>query len=121
MYFLDDHLFGNTQLASSLFEGMRGMGRVFQGAATVKSILEGDLIEKAAKAGLRSLFVGFETFSSENLKQSNKLQNQKHSYEKAVKRLHDLGIMINGSFVFGFVITSYSIHYTKLYEICMFN
>jgi len=101
LYFLDDHLFGNTQLASSLFEGMRGMGRVFQGAATVKSILEGDLIEKAAKAGLRSLFVGFETFSSENLKQSNKLQNQKHSYEKAVKRLHDLGIMINGSFVFG--------------------
>ena len=101
LYFLDDHLLGNPKLASELFEGMRGMNRVFQGAATVKSILEGDLIEKAAKAGLRSLFVGFETFSPENLKQSNKSQNLKLDYERAVQRLHDLGIMINGSFVFG--------------------
>jgi radical SAM superfamily enzyme YgiQ (UPF0313 family) len=101
LYFLDDHLLGNPTFASEVFEGMRGMNRVFQGAATVKSILEGDLIEKAAKAGLRSLFVGFETFSPENLKQSNKSQNLMMDYEKAVKRLHDLGIMINGSFVFG--------------------
>ncbi len=101
LYFLDDHLFGNRKLASELFEGMRGMNRVFQGAATVKSILEGNLIEKAAHAGLRSLFVGFETFSPENLKQSNKNQNLKLDYERAVRRLHDLGIMINGSFVFG--------------------
>lgn len=68
LYFLDDHLLGNPKLAGELFEGMKGMNRVFQGAATVKSILEGNLIEKAAKAGLRSLFVGFETFSPENLK-----------------------------------------------------
>nr|WP_319401681.1 radical SAM protein [uncultured Carboxylicivirga sp.] len=101
LYFLDDHLLGNPKLASELFEGMKGMNRVFQGAATVKSILEGDLIEKAAQAGLRSLFVGFETFSPENLKQSNKSQNLKLDYEIAAQRLHELGIMINGSFVFG--------------------
>lgn len=101
LYFLDDHLLGNPKLASELFEGMRGMNRVFQGAATVKSILEGDLIEKAAHAGLRSLFVGFETFSVENLKQSNKSHNLQLDYERAAQRLHDLGIMINGSFVFG--------------------
>ncbi|TLX76601.1 B12-binding domain-containing radical SAM protein [Labilibacter sediminis] len=101
LYFLDDHLLGNPQLANSLFDGMTGMNRVFQGAATVSSILEGNLIEKAAKVGLRSLFVGFETFSPENLQQSNKSQNLKSNYEKAVRRLHDLGIMINGSFVFG--------------------
>ncbi len=101
LYFLDDHLLGSPKLANELFEGMQGMNRVFQGAATVKSIIEGDLIEKAAKAGLRSLFVGFETFSNENLKQSNKSQNLKLDYERATKRLNDLGIMINGSFVFG--------------------
>lgn len=101
LYFLDDHLLGNTKFASELFEGMNGMNRVFQGAATIDSILRGNLIEKAAKAGLRSLFVGFETFSSANLNQSNKKQNLAKDYEKAVNRLHELGIMINGSFVFG--------------------
>lgn len=101
LYFLDDHLLGNPKFASELFEGMKGMGRVFQGAATIDSILRGNLIEKAAEAGLRSLFVGFETFSPENLKQSNKKQNLKKDYIAAVNRLHSLGIMINGSFVFG--------------------
>lgn len=101
LYFLDDHLLGNTKFSTDLFEGMKGMNRVFQGAATVDSVLRGNLIEKAAEAGLRSLFVGFETFSPANLKQSNKKQNLEKDYIKAVNRLHQLGVMINGSFVFG--------------------
>jgi radical SAM superfamily enzyme YgiQ (UPF0313 family) len=101
LYFLDDHLLGNSKFASELFSGMKGMNRVFQGAATIDSILRGNLIEKAAEAGMRSVFIGFETFSKENLKQSNKKQNLEKDYLKAVNRLHDLGIMINGSFVFG--------------------
>ena len=101
LYFLDDHLLGNSKFAGELFEGMKGMNRVFQSAATVDSILRSDLVEKAAEAGLRSLFVGFETFSAENLTQSNKKQNLKRDYQEAVKKLHHLGIMINGSFVFG--------------------
>jgi radical SAM superfamily enzyme YgiQ (UPF0313 family) len=101
LYFLDDHLLGNQKFSGGLFEGMRGMNRVFQGASTIDAILRGDLIEQAAKAGLRSVFVGFETLSEANLAQSNKKQNLGKDYEKAIRRLHDLGIMINGSFVFG--------------------
>ncbi len=101
LYFLDDHLLGNQPFVRALFDGMKGMGRLFQGAATVDAVLRGDLIEKAADAGLRSLFVGFETFDEKNLISSNKKQNLAKDYSKAVKRLSDLGIMINGSFVFG--------------------
>src|SRR4030095_7550162 len=67
LYFLDDHLLGNARFARALFQGMRGMNRVFQGAATVDSILRDDTIEDAAAAGLRSLFVGFETLSNNAL------------------------------------------------------
>ena len=101
LYFLDDHLLGNRRFAEALFDGMRGMGRLFQGAATVDSVLRGDLIERAAEAGLRSLFVGFETFSPENLRASNKKQNLARDYAAVARRLSGLGIMINGSFVFG--------------------
>lgn len=101
LYFLDDHLLGDRRFAEGLFDGMRGMGRLFQGAATVDSVLRGDLIERAAEAGLRSLFVGFETFSPENLRASNKKQNLARDYAAVARRLSDLGIMINGSFVFG--------------------
>jgi radical SAM superfamily enzyme YgiQ (UPF0313 family) len=101
LYFLDDHLLGNQRFATSLFEGMQGMNRVFQGASTIDAILRGDLVEKAAKAGMRSVFVGFETLNNGNLQQSNKKQNIGKDYEAAIRRLHSLGIMINGSFVFG--------------------
>jgi radical SAM superfamily enzyme YgiQ (UPF0313 family) len=101
LYFLDDHLLGDPRFAAALFEGMRGMRRLFQGAATVDSILRGDLIERAAEAGLRSIFVGFETLTPANLARSNKRQNLGRDYAAVTNRLHDLGIMINGSFVFG--------------------
>src|SRR6185369_16825568 len=84
-----------------LFSGMRGMNRLFQGAATVDSILRGDLIERAAAAGLRSLFVGFETLTPGNLRRSQKRQNLGRDYAAVTGRLHSLGVMINGSFEFG--------------------
>lgn len=101
LYFLDDHLLGNQKFATALFDGMKGMGRLFQGASTVDAVLRGNLIEKAAEAGLRSIFIGFETLSESNLTQSNKKQNLGRDYNAAIRRLHSLGIMINGSFVFG--------------------
>jgi radical SAM superfamily enzyme YgiQ (UPF0313 family) len=118
LYFLDDHLLGNRRFSRELFTGMRGMNRVFQGAATVDSILRDDTIELAARAGLRSLFVGFETLSPGSLHGAGKKQNlpfearsgaARHSacsgqaalYRQAIERLDSLGIMINGSFVFG--------------------
>lgn len=101
LYFLDDHLLGHQRFARELFSAMRGMGRLFQGASTVDAVLRGDTIELAADAGLRSLFVGFETLSAANLLSANKTQNLHRSYRAAIERLHALGISINGSFVFG--------------------
>src|SRR5438445_4824 len=55
LYFLDDHLFGNPRFAAELFAGMRGMGRLWQAAGTVNSVLQPDLLEKAVACGLGSL------------------------------------------------------------------
>ena len=101
LYFLDDHLLGSPGFATALFEGMRGMGRLWQAAATVDSVLRPGLLEKAAAAGLRSLFVGFETLDPGGLRAQGKRQNLGRDYAEAVKRLHDQGVMVNASFVFG--------------------
>jgi radical SAM superfamily enzyme YgiQ (UPF0313 family) len=101
LYFLDDHLFGDVRFANALFDGLKGMGRVWQAAGTVHSILQPNLLEKAVESGLRSLFVGFETLNSTNLRQQHKYHNLNRDYSMAILRLHDMGVMINGSFVFG--------------------
>lgn len=101
LYFLDDHLFGAPRFAAALFDGMRGMGRLWQAAGTVNAVLAPGLLERAVDAGLRSLFVGFETLDPANLLEQRKYQNHHRDYAEAIRRLHDLGVMINGSFVFG--------------------
>jgi radical SAM superfamily enzyme YgiQ (UPF0313 family) len=101
LYFLDDHLFGHRRFATALFDGMRGMRRLWQAAGTVNAILLPGLLERAVDAGLRSLFVGFETLNVENLTAQRKYQNLRRDYTLAIRRLHDLGVMVNGSFVFG--------------------
>lgn len=101
LYFLDDHLFGHPQFATALFAGMQGLNRLWQAAATVKSILQPGLLEPAVRSGLRSLFVGFETLNPGNLRAQHKYQNLNRDYGAAIRRLHDLGVMVNASFVFG--------------------
>jgi radical SAM superfamily enzyme YgiQ (UPF0313 family) len=102
LYFLDDHLFGNKRFAMELFTAMRGMGRLWQAAGTVQSVLvHPDLLEAAVASGLRSLFVGFETLNPDNLVEQHKYQNLDRDYGAAIRRLHDHGVMVNGSFVFG--------------------
>ena len=101
LYFLDDHLFGDPRFAAALFDGMKGMKRLWQAAGTVNSVLAPRLVEKAVDCGLRSLFVGFETLNRNNLLEQNKYQNLDRDYSAAIRRLHDAGVMINGSFVFG--------------------
>jgi radical SAM superfamily enzyme YgiQ (UPF0313 family) len=101
LYFLDDHIFGHEAFAAELFEGMKGMGRVWQAAATVQSILKPGLLEKAVEAGLRSMFVGFETLNPHNLREQHKYHNLNRDYSGAIKRLREYGVMVNGSFVYG--------------------
>ena len=101
LYFLDDHLFGDPRFAAALFDGMRGMGRLWQAASTVNAVLRPALLEKAVACGLRSVFVGFETLDPAALRAQAKYQNLDRDYGAAVRRLQALGVMVNGSFVFG--------------------
>jgi len=101
LYFLDDNLFADPHFARALMDGMQGMGRLWQAAGTVGSVFLPGLMEKAAASGLRSLFIGFETLNPTNLVQQGKHQNLGYDYGLAIHRLRDLGIMVNGSFIFG--------------------
>jgi len=101
LFFLDDNLFADRRFAMALFDGMQGMGRLWQAAGTVSTILDRELLDKAVACGLRSLFVGFETFDQENLKAQSKTQNVNRNYDDVVRALHGRGVMINTSFVFG--------------------
>lgn len=101
LYFLDDNFFADDRFSRELMTGLRGGGRVWQAAGTVEAVLRPGVVEAAAAAGLRSLFVGFETLDQAALAEQGKRHNLGRDYDEAVRRLHDAGIMVNASFVFG--------------------
>src|SRR5215472_11149092 len=82
-------------------QALAEIDRLWQAAGTVASVLQGNLLEKAVACGLRSLFVGFETLDAGSLRAHAKHQNLGRDYASAICRLHSLGVMVNGSFVFG--------------------
>ena len=102
LYFLDDHLFGHPRFASALFAGMRGMGRLWQAAGTVNSILKPGLLETGGRVRaaqpLRRLR---DPEPDQPPRSSHKYQNLNRDYAQAIRRLHDCGVIVNGSFVFG--------------------
>jgi radical SAM superfamily enzyme YgiQ (UPF0313 family) len=102
VFFLDDNLLANRRHARALFEVLRGAGIVWQAAASLDVAADPHYLEEAYDAGCRSLFVGFESLSPENMRGNNKLVNAGTDYSAACRRFHDAGITINGSFVFGF-------------------
>lgn len=101
LYFLDDNLMGDLRFFTALMDGMQGMGRVWQASGTLSAILTPEVIKKAAQSGLGSLFVGFETLNPTALKLQHKYQNLNRNYNTAINLLHEHGVMINGSFIFG--------------------
>jgi radical SAM superfamily enzyme YgiQ (UPF0313 family) len=101
LFFLDDNILTENKFTEDLFKELTARNRLAQGAGTIQGITNGKLIELAAKAGLKSLFVGFESINKENMIRINKKHNYNNDYDKAVSVLNNYGIKINGSFVFG--------------------
>lgn len=102
VFFLDDNLLANRRHARALFDVLRGSGIVWQAAASLDVARDPRYLDEAYRAGCRSLFVGFESLSPQNMRGNNKPVNATTDYAEACRRFHDAGIMINGSFVFGF-------------------
>jgi radical SAM superfamily enzyme YgiQ (UPF0313 family) len=61
------------------------------------------LLELMAESGCQTVVLGFESFDERNLKQMRKRWNLSHGdYATAVKKFRDHGVMIYGTFVFGY-------------------
>jgi len=100
VFFLDDNFFGCRRYVREMLALLRNAGMVWQASASLD--VSPELLNEAYDAGCRSLFVGFESLSPDNMLAVGKLVNARTDYAEKVRKFHDAGIMINGSFVFGF-------------------
>ncbi|MFB3814845.1 MAG: radical SAM protein [Terriglobales bacterium] len=101
VFFVDDIINGHRQHALELFRALRDKGLKWAGQATVMIARDDELLDAAVEAGCRGLFIGFETFSSPNLKKLGKPDNWRQRFFQACEALHRKKVAIWGGFVFG--------------------
>ena len=100
--FLDDNIVGSTSYAKQLFKALIPCNILWAGQSSVNIAQNEELLDLAARSGCKGLFIGFESICEESLEEINKHQNKIEFYRKAIKRIHQFGISIEGAFVFGF-------------------
>lgn len=102
LMFADDNLTANYHYVTELCNKLIPLNRTWGAQASLKMTEHPELLPLLHKAGCRSLFIGIETLSRENLMDVNKSRvNHISEYEMQIKKIRDQGIGIVGSFIVG--------------------
>lgn len=101
VFFVDDNIVGKPGYAKELFRALIPLRVRWFSQASLAVARDEELLRLAQESGCKGLFIGFESLSQETLKAMGKSMNRVHEYRDAVKRIHDHGIGIQGSFIFG--------------------
>jgi radical SAM superfamily enzyme YgiQ (UPF0313 family) len=99
---IDDNFIGNLKWTQEFIEQIKYMGLTWHAAVSADLVHHEDLIDSFAESGCKSLFIGFESINQKSISSVHKKQNNIDNYEKLISMLHERGIMVNASLVFGF-------------------
>ncbi|MFV1976368.1 MAG: radical SAM protein, partial [Candidatus Scalindua sp.] len=99
--FLDDNIVGRPGYAKKLMKALIPLKIKWGSQASITLAKDDELLSLYSKSGGRYVFIGFENLSHENLNAVQKGWNTIENYETAIKKIHDAGIDIIGSFIFG--------------------
>ncbi len=100
--FIDDNFIGNPDSARRLVEALMPLGLTWHTAVSADIGRHEDLLDMMAESGCKSLFIGFETIRPDNLVSCRKRQNHVGEYDRTIAAIHDRGMMVDASLVFGF-------------------
>jgi radical SAM superfamily enzyme YgiQ (UPF0313 family) len=103
VFFVDDNLFGSIESLNQLLEAIRPLGIRWSCQISIDVARDEQLLDRMAAAGCQLALIGFESLSRENLKQMAKPWNRvAGDYLSVVRRFHERGVAVYGTFVFGY-------------------
>jgi len=100
--FVDNNLGANREYLRWLCETLEPLELIWSAAVTLDVTDDPSLVRAMALAGCTGVFVGFESLSDKNLADACKQAPRTANYARRVRIFQDVGIQVNGSFVFGF-------------------
>ena len=101
--FYDNSLTINPEYSKSLFKKIKGLNKKFFCNGNLDVLAnDKELVRLSREAGCVSWLVGFESVSQKTLDGIGKTTNKVEEYIQAVKNIHEHGMVVIGSFMFGF-------------------
>ncbi|HBB72114.1 MAG TPA: radical SAM protein [Ruminococcus sp.] len=102
-FLVDDNLVADHSNAIRLFEEIAPLKIKWAGQGTLSMAKNEKLLKAMKKSGCEVILIGFESLNPENLRQMNKSFNMAMGErDELVKRVHDAGLGIYATFVFGY-------------------
>lgn len=102
-FLVDDNLVADKKNALDIFEKITPLGIKWAGQGTLSMAKDEALLKAMKKSGCEVILIGFESLEEENLRQMNKPVNLiMKERDELVKRIHDAGMGIYATFVFGY-------------------
>ena len=101
VFFVDDNIISNRAYARELLSRLGDFKLKWFSHASMNIANDPEMLELCQRSGCIGLFIGFETLSAETIRTLGKRVNHPDEYLEVVRRIHDHGIGIDASFVFG--------------------
>ena len=103
IFFTDDNLYWTRDTFLALMAALAPLNRRWSCQITIDMARDDDLMAEMARAGCALVLIGFESLDAENRRQMRKnWSGVSGSYRDVIARLHRHGIMVYGTFVFGY-------------------
>lgn len=103
LFFVDDNLFVDTERAKELFTALIPLKVLWSCQVSIDIAQDAELVTLMRRSGCVSALIGFESLNVSSLQQMRKGWNLKYGdYESSIRAFRDQGIMIYGTFVFGY-------------------
>lgn len=103
VFFLDDSFGTDVLYYKALMRGLIDSGLELRWVtqATTALVQKPELLALAQKSGCVGVLIGFESLSQDSLREADK-SYKAGTYAEIVQKLHDHGIGVEGTFIFGF-------------------
>jgi radical SAM superfamily enzyme YgiQ (UPF0313 family) len=103
LFFVDDNLLADASRAEALFRALVPLRIRWSCQTSIDVCREPRLLKLMASSGCQAVTIGFESLDQRNLQQMKKQWAMKDGdYAASVRKLRDHGMMIYGTFVFGY-------------------
>ncbi len=103
IFFADDNLLYDEKSATELFRAIAPLKKKWACQISMDVARSDDLLREMKKAGCFLVLLGFETLNAQSLRIMNKKANQSFpDYDGVVRRIYKYGLLIYGTFVFGY-------------------